>query len=215
MKEYTVRGYIKKSNMDGNTLNDIIRKNNYSLRPSSMQTDNENYFYNFSIVKHQNIDDKNRIDYTFGYSDNIKHNIMLEHTYVDVYKSMTIKMEYFKKQFAIPFNFFVSFDKNISGIKNNITVGMGVNYQFNDYLSTYFEYSYYRDMKDKNSVVLKTSDHQYIYIMDVDNLLYRCHNLKTITKVNFNGKNNIDLIFDYAVVERFGNVLYFGVGFEI
>ena len=49
---YNIGGNISKNSMDGDTVVDILNNiNNYKMHLNSIQTDNDNYFYNIYIRK--------------------------------------------------------------------------------------------------------------------------------------------------------------------
>ena len=93
---YTFGGYIKKNSINGNELFDTIDNRNY--RVISTQTDNNNYFYNIFFTKKFKEFSKNNTNHTLYwtlfFNDSIKYKEVLEFTYVDVYSSAGLQIDY-------------------------------------------------------------------------------------------------------------------------
>ncbi|MBR2141442.1 MAG: hypothetical protein IJ853_03735 [Rickettsiales bacterium] len=211
---YNIGGNISKNSMDGDTVVDILNNiNNYKMHLNSIQTDNDNYFYNIYITKYFNMKD-NMLALTLLYRNVIEYNELLKFTYADVYKSIMFGFNYFKNDIPVPINVFTYFSKNINGIKDNLLMGIGTNYKFNDTLSFYFEYSYFRDISDKDTVALILQD-IYLYFVDVDVLLYKAHNFKLVTTVDFNKVTKVDLTLGYSIADRYSNNAYFNVSIKL
>lgn len=221
---YTFGGYIKKNSINGNELFDTIDNRNY--RVISTQTDNNNYFYNIFFTKKFKEFSKNNTNHTLYwtlfFNDSIKYKEVLEFTYVDVYSSAGLQIDYSINNTntdtknileKLPINLFMSISQNINGVKNNITTGVSTFYTLNNNLSFNFEYSYFKDVKTKNKIN-KTYNNRH-YIINVKNLLYESHNIKLITHLSFAETISADLLLNYSKTKDYGNSFYFGVQFGL
>lgn len=221
---YTFGGYIKKNSINGNELFDTIDNRNY--RVISTQTDNNNYFYNIFFTKKFKEFSKNNTNHTLYwtlfFNDSIKYKEVLEFTYVDVYSSAGLQIDYSINNTntdtknileKLPINLFMSISQNINGVKNNITTGVSTFYTLNNNLSFNFEYSYFKDVKTKNKIN-KTYNNRH-YIINVKDLLYESHNIKLITHLSFAETISADLLLNYSKTKSYGNNFYFGVQFKL
>lgn len=221
---YTFGGYIKKNSINGNELFDTIDNRNY--RVISTQTDNNNYFYNIFFTKKFKEFSKNNTNHTLYwtlfFNDSIKYKEVLEFTYVDVYSSAGLQIDYSINNTntdtknileKLPINLFMSISQNINGVKNNIATGVSTFYTLNNNLSFNFEYSYFKDVKTKNKIN-KTYNNRH-YIINVKDLLYESHNIKLITHLSFAETISADLLLNYSKTKSYGNNFYFGVQFKL
>ena len=205
-----ISGYIKKSNVDGDILFKIT-DGKLPFRPRSIQTDNDNYFYNIAFTNRLYERDNYKILYTLSWYDSIQYNDALQYTYADIYNHLQLKLNYLTNFNNLPIDIFLAFSKSFEDVKNNITLGFNTRYNLFDNNTLLFQYSYSKDIKTSDEIVVG----KYInYIVSVDYLLYEAHTFSLVDSLSLNNLVNIDIILQYSFANDFDNNYYFGLAYR-
>ena len=209
--DLNISGYVKKSNINGDVLFDIVN-NKLPVKPTGLKTDNNNYFYQLNISNKLYERDNYKIFYTISWYDSIEYNEALQYTYADIYNYLKLKLNYIRTFNNQDYNFFIQFSNTFNGIKNNINLGVNTKYKINDNNTLFIQYDYYKDIKKKDKVNFSHSYFSYPWL-DTDHLLYEANNFTIIDTVNLNDIVRFDIALKYSFVKDFGNNYYFGLSY--
>lgn len=206
----TISGYVKKSNIDGDILFKIT-DNKLPVRPRSIQTDNDNYFYNIAFTNKLYEKNNYKILYTLSWYDSIQYNEALQYTYADIYNHLQLKLNYLTTFNDLPVDIFLAFSKSFEDVKDNLTLGFNTTYNLSDNNILLFQYNYSKDIKIDDEIIVG----KYInYIVPVDYLLYEAHTFSITDSISLNDLVNVDIILQYSFVNDFDNHYYFGLAYR-
>ena len=208
--DMAISGYVKKSNVDGDVLFKIVN-NKLDFRPRSIQTDNDNYFYNIAFTNKLYGKDNYKILYTLSWYDSIQYNDALRYTYADIYNHLQLKLNYITNFNNLPIDIFIAFSKSFEDVKDNLELGFNTTYNLSDNNILLFQYTYSKDLKIDDEIIV---GEYFNYTVSVDYLLYEAHTLSLIDSISLSDLINIDIILQYSFVNGFDNNYYFGVGYR-
>ena len=209
--DMSLNGYIKKSNINGDVVTNIV-DHHLPVKPTDLQTDNNNYFYNIAFSNRLYARDNYKIMYTLSWYDNIKYNHALEYTYAYIYNYLQLKLDYITDFNEMPLDVFVAFAKSFDNVKDNISIGFNTKYKIADNNVLLFQYTYTKDIKSDNEKIIDR--HYERYIIQTDYLLYEAHVISLVDSLTLSDVVNIDILLQYSMAKNFDNNFYFGVGYR-